>query len=68
MYYIPTIHMWSIKVMRNNISTKNVILKKWIDSLFYESAGHVFFFSYLDSDQNISTTIEWIYMKYHIYS
>lgn len=27
-----------------------------------------FFLSYLDSDQNISTTIEWIYMKYHIYS
>lgn len=50
--------------MQNNIGTKNVIKKNLIGSLFYESGGHVFFYS----DQNISTTIEWIYMKYHIYS
>lgn len=45
MYYIPTIHVWSIKVMQNNIGTKN--LKKIefdsSSSLFYESGGHVFF-------------------------
>lgn len=43
MYYIPTIDVWSIKVMQNNIGTKNVIKKNWIGSLFYESGGHVFF-------------------------
>lgn len=43
MYDIPTIHVWSIKVMQNNISTKMYFFFKWIDSLFHESGGHVFF-------------------------